>query len=58
MALTIEELKDKIIQEFDPDDLLSELDISTEELLDAFEDKVVAKAYRFEDFDETEETQD
>ena len=58
MALTIEELKEKILAEYDPDDLLSQLEISSEELLDAFEDRLIDKAYRFEEFDldETEET--
>ena len=56
MALTIEELKEKLIAEYDPDDILSELEISTEELLDAFEDKLIDKSFRFEEFDsETEE---
>ena len=52
MALTIEELKEKLVAEYDPDDILSELEISTEELLDAFEDKLIDKSFRFEEFDE------
>ena len=56
MALTLEELKDKVKEEYDPDDILSALEITTEELLDAFEDKLESCSYKFEEFDETQET--
>lgn len=38
--MTIEELKERLLQEFDQDTLLELLDISAEELLEAFHFKV------------------
>lgn len=43
MALTIEELKDRIAAQVDPDDIVELLDISSEELLERFTDKVEEK---------------
>jgi hypothetical protein len=40
MSMTIEELKERLLQEFDQDTLLELLDISAEELLEAFHFKV------------------
>lgn len=40
MALTLEELKEQLKERVDPDLLLEELNISTEELVDRFEDKI------------------
>jgi hypothetical protein len=38
--ITFYELKDKLLQTKDPDELVELLDISSEELLDKFEDKI------------------
>lgn len=40
MARTLEELKELLKERVDPDLLLEELNISTEELVDRFEDKI------------------
>lgn len=38
--LTIQEIKERMLATQDPDDILELLDISAEELLDRFEDKI------------------
>ena len=38
--LTLSEICEKIISQYDPDDVLEMLEITTEELLDAFEYRV------------------
>ena len=38
--LTIEELKERIVDHLDPDDFLEVLDIGIEELVEAFTDKI------------------
>ena len=43
MALTLEELKQLLKERVDPDLLLEELNISTEELVDRFEDKIAQR---------------
>lgn len=50
MALTIEELKEKLATECDPDELVEQLELSTSDLLDAFTDRVIDNAYKFEEF--------
>ena len=40
MTITLEELCELLRERVDPDLLLEELDISTEELVDRFEDKI------------------
>jgi len=49
MSLTQAEIVEKLLQRYDPEDLLELLDISSEELLDRFEDKVIN---RFEQLEE------
>ena len=49
MNLTLAELKEKIVQLYDPDDIIEALEISTEELLDAFEEKLADNVLKFED---------
>jgi hypothetical protein len=49
MSLTLEEIKEKLLRFYDPDDLLEALQISSEEILDRFEDKLLRK---LEDFHE------
>ena len=53
MSLTLEEIKEKILHLYDPDDLLEALQISSEEILDRFEDKLIRKLDYF-----TEELED
>ena len=49
MSLTLEEIKEKLLKLYDPDDLLEALEITSEELIDRFEDKLIN---RFDAFDE------
>jgi len=48
MSLTLEELKDKILAHYDPDELVEYLQISSEELIGRFEDKVLYYRSTFE----------
>ena len=48
MSLTLEELKEKLMENYDPDDLLEFLELSSEEILDRFEDKVIKRFEQFE----------
>ena len=53
MALTLNELKERIVQEIvDPCTLCEILDITTEDLLHEFEDKLMDKREEFEDEDD------
>jgi|TARA_R110000823_G_scaffold149905_1_gene280664 hypothetical protein len=47
--LTMDEIKEKVLQRYDPDDLIEALDISSEEILDRFEDKLLANLEQFEE---------
>jgi hypothetical protein len=47
MSLTLEEIKEKLLMFYDPDDLLEALQISSEEILDRFEDKLLKKLEHF-----------
>lgn len=49
MTLTLKELKEHVTQRYDPDEVVEILDISTEELLEYFEDKLELKRKLFED---------
>jgi histone deacetylase complex regulatory component SIN3 len=56
MSLTFEELKERLLEKYDPDDFLEFLEITSEELLDRFEDKLTNRLYFFtEELDEDEE---
>ena len=53
MALTLNELKERIVQEnIDPCTLCEILDIETEDILRKFEDKLISKREEFEDVDD------
>jgi hypothetical protein len=53
MSLTLEEIKEKLLRFYDPDDLLEALQISSEEILDRFEDKLLRKLeYFYEELEE------
>lgn len=49
MSLTLEEIKERLLKTFDPDDLLEALQITSEQLLDRFEDKLINKLDVFEE---------
>ena len=41
MSLTLEEIKERLLDTYDADDFLEALEITSEELLDRFEDKLI-----------------
>lgn len=49
MSLTLDEIKERLLQHYDPDDLLEALQISSEEILDRFEDKLIRKLDSFQE---------
>jgi len=55
MSLTMDEIKERILKRYDAEDLLEALDISSEELLDRFEDKFIN---RLQDFEESVDEQE
>lgn len=57
MSLTLEEVKERLLKTLDPDDLLEALQITSEEILDRFEDKLINKLDVFEEELEDEETE-
>jgi hypothetical protein len=48
MSLTLEEVKERLLKTLDPDDLLEALQITSEEMLDRFEDKLINRLDVFE----------
>ena len=56
MSLTLEEIKERLLHLYDPDDLIEALQISAEDILDRFEDKLLRKLDEFqEDLEDTSE---
>ena len=56
--LTLEETKERLLKTYDPDDLLEALQITSEELLDRFEDKLITCLDKFyEEILDDEETE-
>ncbi len=55
MSLTLEEIKEKLLRLYDPDDFLESLQISSEEILDRFEDKLIRRLDEFQEELEEEE---
>ena len=49
MALTLEEIKERLLRLYDPDDLIEALQISAEDLLDRFEDKLLKNIDEFQE---------
>ena len=47
--LTLEAIKERILKVYDPDDLLEGLQITAEELLDRFDDKLINRLDQFEE---------
>ena len=54
MNLTLEELKELITARCDPDEVVELLDISTEDLLEYFEDKLIEHRHKFKDLENDE----
>jgi hypothetical protein len=57
MSLTLEEIKERLLKTLDPDDLLEALQITSEEMLDRFEDKLINRLDVFEQELEEEENE-
>ena len=57
MSLTLGEIKEKLLKLYDPDDLLEALEITSEQLLDRFEDKLINRFDSFEEELEDEENE-
>lgn len=57
MSLTLEEVKERLLKTFDPDDLLEALQITSEQILDRFEDKLINKLDVFEEELEEEDNE-
>ena len=55
MSLTMNEIKEKLLERYEVDDLVEALAVSSEELLDRFEDKLINRLDGFEE-DLKEET--
>ena len=49
MSLTLEEIKERLLRLYDPDDLLEALQITAEDILDRFEDKLLRKLDEFQE---------
>lgn len=49
MSLTLEEIKERLLRLYDPDDLLEALQISSEDILDRFEDKLLRNLDEFQE---------
>ena len=56
MSLTLGEMKEKLLKLYDPDDLLEAFEITSEQLLDRFEDKLINRFDLFEEEFKEEET--
>lgn len=57
MSLTLEEIKERLLKTMDPDDLLEALQITSEQLLERFEDKLINRLDVFEEELEEEENE-
>ena len=55
MSLTMSEIKEKLLERYEGDDLVEALAVTSEELLDRFEDKLINRLDEFEE-DLNEET--
>jgi hypothetical protein len=59
MSLTMEEIKERLLRDYDPEDFVEALEITSEELLDRFEDKLINKIEEFaEELEDEEEDED
>jgi len=56
MSLTLEEMKERLTKTYDPDDLLEVFHITTEDILNRFEDRLIRNLDSFyEEFEEEED---
>ena len=56
MSLTLEEMKERLTKTYDPDDLLEVVQITTEDILNRFEDRLIRNFDMFyEEFEEEED---
>ena len=59
MSLTMEVIKERLLRTYDPEDFLETLEITSEELLDRFEDKLINRLEYFaEELASEEEDED
>ena len=59
MSLTMEEIKERLLRTYDPEDFLETLEITSEELLDRIEDKLINRLEYFaEELASEEEDED
>lgn len=54
MTYTLAELKELIAERYDPDEFVDMLDISTEMLVEAFEDLIIEKRSKFDGYEESD----
>lgn len=52
---TIEEFKERVAEEYDPDLLVEVLEITSEELVDLFEDRLIEKRHKFNDIEDEDD---
>ena len=45
----MDEIREKILDRYDPDDLIDFLELTSEEILDRFEDKLINRLEQFEE---------
>jgi len=57
MSLTLEEVKERLLKTFDPDDLLEVLQITSDQILERFEDRLINRLDVFEQELEEEENE-
>ena len=58
MSLTMSEIKEKLLERYEVDDLVEALEVTSEELLDRFEDKLINRLDSFEEELNEETTQE
>ena len=58
MSLTMNEIKEKLLERYEVDDLVEALAVTSEELLDRFEDKLINRLDGFEEALKEETTED
>ena len=59
MSLTMGEIKERLLRTYDPEDFLETLEITSDELLDRFEDKLINRLEYFaEELASEEEDED
>ncbi len=49
MSLTMSEIKEKLLERYEVDDLMLALEVTSEELLERFEDKLIKRLDTFEE---------